>query len=111
MDEIEYLLIKNKIAYYYPELVQEQPTHDDQYDNFEVRYLQLCMLLDEPNEFVHKKYSKIPNPENPEEEIEVHKDWNGTGMMELDFKHSFVKKVLKSMTPAKGKKKKGRRKC
>lgn len=80
---MKYLIILNKIRYYYPEKANgKEPIHDFQYDQFETRYLQLCLELNKPNTLVHKIYPEFP------EEI------NGKGMMEVDFNDPDVQLVM-----------------
>lgn len=92
---MENLIIINKIRYYEPGLVDnKQPVPDEQYDHFEMRYLQLCYLLNKPNELVHKLYTNIPHPNNPEKDWAVPDSINGTGMFEVDMTSEKVRKVL-----------------
>lgn len=97
LQDIEDLMIINKIRYYYPNKIDKlEPIHDEQYDQWEMRYLQLCYLLNKSNELVHKHYQNIPNPHNPEDESwPVPDNINGTGMLQIDWEHVKVKQVVK----------------
>lgn len=89
--EIAYLIILNKIRYYHPEKSDgRESIHDDQYDRFEMRYLQLCDILGLPNELVHKAYGKVGDWEIPPE-------LDGHGMMEVDWEHDMVQAVYADM--------------
>lgn len=91
---ISRLIILNKIRYYCPEKGDKKtPIHDEQYDSFEQRYLQLCKILNKSNKLVHKEYSDTPE------------HLNGTGMLEVDFSLLQVQKVIKKLQSAKSGKK------
>lgn len=94
LENIERLIVLNKIRYYYPgKLDNQEPVDDRNYDGFEERYLQLCYLLNKPNELVHKSYGKMIKP-GTDEIMDVPEYLDGVGMLEIDFEHPTVLKYL-----------------
>lgn len=89
-EEISFRLILSKILYYYPEVLNKQAlkfnVEDTQYDDWERRYLGLCMILGKHNKLVHKEWPGFP--------LEI----NGKGAMEVDFNDLNVQAVVKRFT-------------
>ncbi len=87
LEEISFRLILSKILYYYPEAIGKAASRyevgDDQYDDWERRYLKLCEILGRPNKLVHKEWPGVPE------------HLNGKGMMEVDFNDNEVDAVVK----------------
>ena len=81
-------IIKFKLQYYYPELVDEAFTksltiHDLQYEKFKVEFLGLCLKLDVENVVCKEQYYG-----------DRFKTVKGAGMSEIDFDRPMVKASL-----------------
>ena len=75
-------IIKHKLLYYQPSKRYKSKfkmISDDEYDQLEREYLELCIKLDLPNTVVHKDYAGV--------------SVRGEGMMEVDMERPSVRLV------------------
>lgn len=100
--KLSWKILEHKILYYEPEkfkmsFLNKKSIPDNEYDALEIRYLQLCRELKQPNYLVHKEYEEF-------------KDVEDISMIELDWTRPSVNRAFDKLKQEETKYKKRRNK-